>query len=246
MVDIVGDFAGRDLFLIHGESLIRHCLKESRVDFEGKENTSLTLLRDTHISLYSRVANQKCIGIIGGLQLLHAVYAVEQFLSNLAKRGCNFDLVFFRHYSQLCLPHGVSGPANGYKYELARAIIIGHLQVNLNQQASTLSGGRNPRILEFDSELDAGFLQYLQNHMLQFFLCHDGGDGSGADDQSLAFQYLIHHFVSYNRNVAVINTVQWKSSKVRVCVSLATAQFCLNILWKHLTPSKGLRKLDQR
>lgn len=35
-VDIVGDFAGRELFVIHGESLIRHCLLESRVDFDCK------------------------------------------------------------------------------------------------------------------------------------------------------------------------------------------------------------------
>lgn len=35
-VDIVGDFAGRELFAIHGESLIRYCLIEARVDFDGK------------------------------------------------------------------------------------------------------------------------------------------------------------------------------------------------------------------
>ena len=34
-VDIVGDFAGRELFLVHGESLIRHCLPQSKVDFHG-------------------------------------------------------------------------------------------------------------------------------------------------------------------------------------------------------------------
>lgn len=35
-IDIVGDFAGNELFLIHGESLIRHCLAQSKVDFNGK------------------------------------------------------------------------------------------------------------------------------------------------------------------------------------------------------------------
>lgn len=39
-VDIVGDFAGRELFAIHGESLIRHCLQEAKVDFDGKISTS--------------------------------------------------------------------------------------------------------------------------------------------------------------------------------------------------------------
>jgi hypothetical protein len=35
-VDIVGDFAGRELFVIHGESLIRYCLTEAKVDLDGK------------------------------------------------------------------------------------------------------------------------------------------------------------------------------------------------------------------
>ncbi|KAK6720353.1 hypothetical protein SNK03_003418 [Fusarium graminearum] len=35
-VDIVGDFAGQELFAIHGESLIRYCLTEAKVDLDGK------------------------------------------------------------------------------------------------------------------------------------------------------------------------------------------------------------------
>lgn len=35
-VDIVGDFAGRELFLIHGEALMQYCLTEARVDFDSK------------------------------------------------------------------------------------------------------------------------------------------------------------------------------------------------------------------
>lgn len=34
-VDIVGDFAGGEPFAIHGESLIKYCLEQSRVDFDG-------------------------------------------------------------------------------------------------------------------------------------------------------------------------------------------------------------------
>lgn len=35
-IDIVGDFAGSELFMIHGEALLRHCLVESKVDFDGQ------------------------------------------------------------------------------------------------------------------------------------------------------------------------------------------------------------------
>lgn len=32
-VDIVGDFAGKELFAIHGDSLLLHCVANARVDF---------------------------------------------------------------------------------------------------------------------------------------------------------------------------------------------------------------------
>jgi len=34
-VDIVGDFAGKELFAIHGEALLAHCVREAKVDFSG-------------------------------------------------------------------------------------------------------------------------------------------------------------------------------------------------------------------
>lgn len=34
-VDLVGDFAGKELFAIHGEALLLYCLIEARVDFTG-------------------------------------------------------------------------------------------------------------------------------------------------------------------------------------------------------------------
>lgn len=36
-VDVVGDFAGRELYVVHGESLLRHCFEQSCVDFDGKD-----------------------------------------------------------------------------------------------------------------------------------------------------------------------------------------------------------------
>lgn len=33
-VDVVGDFAGRGVFAIHGEALLTYCLESSRVDFD--------------------------------------------------------------------------------------------------------------------------------------------------------------------------------------------------------------------
>lgn len=34
-VDLVGDFAGKELFVVHGEGLLLHCLAEDKVDLHG-------------------------------------------------------------------------------------------------------------------------------------------------------------------------------------------------------------------
>lgn len=77
-VDLVGDFAGSERFLIHGESLLLHCFSDAQIDFEP------------------------------GLQLLHASYAVEKFLHGLVSRRCNFHIAFFDEYQDLCVPQDVS------------------------------------------------------------------------------------------------------------------------------------------
>ena len=77
-VDLVGDFAGSERFLIHGESLLLHCFSDAQIDFEP------------------------------GLQLLHASYAVEKFLHGLVSRRCNFHIAFFDEYQDLCVPPDAS------------------------------------------------------------------------------------------------------------------------------------------
>ncbi|KAG5810187.1 hypothetical protein H9Q74_014075 [Fusarium xylarioides] len=96
-VDIVGDFAGRELFLIHGEALMQYCLIEARVDFKR------------------------------GFQLLHAIQAVEKFLVDLKNRDCNFDLVFFHDSEDVYASQGSAGSKHPYKFKLTRRILIQHL-----------------------------------------------------------------------------------------------------------------------
>lgn len=35
-VDVVGDFAGKELFVIHGDSMLLHCLGEAKVDYDSE------------------------------------------------------------------------------------------------------------------------------------------------------------------------------------------------------------------
>ncbi|KAK4226565.1 hypothetical protein QBC38DRAFT_480095 [Podospora fimiseda] len=73
-VDIVGDFAGKGLFAIHGEALLSYCIEEAHVDFDD------------------------------GFQVLHAVHAFEDLLSKLNTRGCNFHVVWLDQESADDIP----------------------------------------------------------------------------------------------------------------------------------------------
>ena len=44
-LDLVGDYAGNERFLIEGDSLLRHCFEDSKIDFEGKPNLPISWLR---------------------------------------------------------------------------------------------------------------------------------------------------------------------------------------------------------
>ncbi|TGZ81795.1 P-loop containing nucleoside triphosphate hydrolase protein [Ascodesmis nigricans] len=72
-VDLIGDYAGTEHFLIDGDSLIHHVLSDPRIDFST------------------------------GFQLLHAVYAVESFLADLTRRKCFFHVVFFEEHRHLAI-----------------------------------------------------------------------------------------------------------------------------------------------
>ncbi|TFB04273.1 hypothetical protein CCMA1212_003805 [Trichoderma ghanense] len=175
-VDLIGDIAGREPFLIHGESLIRHCLEKSPPDFQE------------------------------GFQLLHAVYVVERFLSNLQKRGCDFDVVFFRDLRDLCVPH-LSGFE--YKYQYARTVIIKHLQRHAEELAR---GGARASVLEFESVDSPAFDEYLEGLPIHFVLCHDGVESEDVKD-TIILRNLICSLLWRGKNVAIINALEWKSSK---------------------------------
>ncbi|QGJ02308.1 hypothetical protein CEK26_003752 [Fusarium fujikuroi] len=171
-VDIVGDFAGRELFLIHGEALMQYCLIEARVEFDR------------------------------GFQLLHAIQAVEKFLVHLKNADCNFDIVFFRDFENVCASEGSAGSKHPYKFKLTRRILIQHLT----------RGIADFKILEFDSFDSQECRMYLANNAIHFMLCDDGRGASL--DQSVRLQHLIWKVISSGRNVALINSISWKSSKI--------------------------------
>lgn len=133
---------------------------------------------------------------------MHAIQAVEKFLVKLKNADCNFDIVFFRDFENVCASEGSAGSKHPYKFKLARRILIQHLT----------RGIADFKILEFDSFDSQECRMYLANNAIHFMLCDDGRGASL--DQSVRLQHLIWKVISSGRNVALINSISWKSSKV--------------------------------
>ena len=50
-IDLVGDYAGKELFLVEGDSLLRECFEDERIDFDCKFETSVTRSWQSNILL---------------------------------------------------------------------------------------------------------------------------------------------------------------------------------------------------
>lgn len=200
-VDIVGDYAGNELFLIEGDSVLLNCFNDKHIDFDP------------------------------GFQLLHATYAVENFLKGLVARRCNFHIAFFDQNRELCVPHSVSAD-NREKYLLARAAIIRHLRANLKSSHPDIE------IHVFPSVRSDEFAQYMKATDLYFIMCHDGAS-SGISRRGLIqgknldafededhetheielrvktmFRLLIFWFMERGYNAALVNGLEWLDTKV--------------------------------
>jgi len=192
-VDLVGDYAGDELFMIEGDSMLLRCFSDDKLDFEP------------------------------GFQMLHAANNVEYLLSHLVRRKCNFHLVFFESNRGLCTPP-TSDPAHASKYLLARAAIIKHLQANLPQSHPGIA------VHVFQDYRSEDFAQYLRVAGPYFLMMHDGAHPldkkgkqvTGQDDdqasQKVSLRCMILSFISRGYNVALINGLEWRDTKVMTMV----------------------------
>ncbi|KJK73724.1 helicase [Metarhizium anisopliae BRIP 53293] len=179
-VDIVGDFAGKELFAIHGDSLMLHCVINARVDYTN------------------------------GFQLLHAIFAVEDFLQNLRRRGCNFHVVWFTDHEELCVPRDASDAlASGYR--LTRAILIKHLK----QDTGSTDPAERSISLQFEGIQSYEFQEYLTQNAIHFFLSLDG---QGIDTHSAANEIRYLQFIYYlahkGYSLAIINNLEFVHASV--------------------------------
>ncbi|KAK0860801.1 hypothetical protein LTR91_005305 [Friedmanniomyces endolithicus] len=194
-VDLVGDYAGDELFIIEGDSMLLRAFSDSKLDFNP------------------------------GLQMLHAAYNVEHFLHNLVKRKCNFDIVFFDTNKDLCIPTKAK-PEDAVKYLLARAAIIRHLEINLPRVRQDIA------VKTFPSYVSNQFAQYLKITAPYFVMMHDGAQTAARRGKHMkltpadalpvkgraGLRRMILQFIARGYNVALVNGLEWRDTKVMTMV----------------------------
>ena len=198
-IDIIGDYCGHEVFLIEGDALLLHCFSDQHIDFDP------------------------------GFQLLHATWAVENFLRGLVARRCNFHVAFIDQHRELCIPPFASDDVRE-RYLLARAAIIKHLRTNLPLVHPEIE------VNVFTSVTSDTFAEYLIATDLYFVLIHDGAqptllekkstltkssdaaDDDDDDDEEertkIAFRQLMYWFMEQGISSALINGLEWQDTKV--------------------------------
>ncbi|KAL1903112.1 hypothetical protein Sste5346_000396 [Sporothrix stenoceras] len=198
--DVLGDFAGRELCVIHGESMLMHCLADARVDFDE------------------------------GFQLLHLVHAVETFLSKLQSRRCNFNILWFDDHEDLLLPERKTSQEDSStgqeqarhvafrKRRLARMVLIRHLQHH-SKQATTATN----LCFRFTSMESEEFDLYKKKRPIRLFFVSDGqASASQGTVGVMTFESIIFRLTSAGHTVGLVDDIEFKSSEVRATLFLAT------------------------
>ncbi|KAL8725684.1 MAG: hypothetical protein Q9166_007198 [cf. Caloplaca sp. 2 TL-2023] len=201
-VDLVGDYAGQELFIVEGDGLLLRCFDDPTLDFDY------------------------------GLQLLHAAYAVEHFLQGLLQRKCVFHIVFFDVHQDLCIPRATPPTSRDKYLLARAVVIrhlevhlrASHPTVKLYTFASALDTA-------FKDYLNASGAYFIMTHdganltpleKDSRFQKHRYIDAASIENEELrrrlAFRTTILSFIEQGYNVALVDGLEWMDTKIMTMV----------------------------
>ncbi|KAL8714617.1 MAG: hypothetical protein Q9220_001565 [cf. Caloplaca sp. 1 TL-2023] len=201
-VDLVGDYAGQELFIVEGDGLLLRCFDNPELDFTD------------------------------GFQLLHAAYAVEHFLQGLVQRKCNFHIVFFELHKELCIPRATPAASRSryllaraiVMRHLTVNLKVSHPSIRVYVFKSALDPA-------FQDYLTASGAYFVMTHdgANPLPLENDPryANGNGPDLESLEhieiqrrsiLRTTIFTLISHGYNVALINGLEWMDTKIMTMV----------------------------
>ncbi|KAI0638272.1 P-loop containing nucleoside triphosphate hydrolase protein [Trametes polyzona] len=120
-MDLIGDYAGSEPFVVDGEALLQLVL----------DDPLLALGRPNDVSF----------------QVVHAIYALERVLHEISTRSTSFEIVFWHDRRFLTLQYG-DGEYVPSSRSLARAILFNHL-CSLDVTVHTFLGTSDPAWLSY-------------------------------------------------------------------------------------------------
>ncbi|KAH0541683.1 hypothetical protein FGG08_003846 [Glutinoglossum americanum] len=193
-LDLVGDYAGNERFIVEGDSLLRHCFEDSKIDLTAGARAD-------------------------GFQLLHAAYEVERFLESLVRRLCNFHIVFFDSNEILCIPPHGSPKSHRHFYLLARSVILRHLTSNLPKSHPDIEIHRFRSVHDpaFREYLESSGVYFAMCHD---GATRTPPESRTRFDMFVKFMFrrMIRYFILSGFNVALINGLDVRDTKVMAMV----------------------------
>lgn len=200
-VDLVGDFAGSERFLVHGESLLLQCFNDPHLDFDPS------------------------------YQLLHASYVVEKFLQGLVSRGCNFHIAFFDEHQDLCVPQDASPAISEKYLLARAAIIrhlkVNLPDVVPETEVNTFPSASSDKFTEYLRATDIYFVLCHDGasftDMRKKMLAQNSPDTIQDEDEDvkerhqkykLSFRTFIYSMMQRGYSTALVNGLEWRDTKV--------------------------------
>ncbi|SMY22427.1 unnamed protein product [Zymoseptoria tritici ST99CH_1A5] len=193
-VDLVGDYAGDELFIIEGDSLLLRCFEDEHLDFDP------------------------------GCQILHAVYNVEHFLQNLVQRKCNFSITFFDSNKEFCVPSSASEKNASKYFLARAAVIRHLKQnvSKVHSIAVTeFTAWDSPEFIEYLHKASPYFLMTHDGAKAVAHKSHFNSEDSGQafpNDHRVHLREMILSFIERGFNVALVNGLEWRDTKVMTMV----------------------------
>nr|POF06890.1 putative helicase [Quercus suber] len=194
-VDLVGDYAGNELFLIEGDSMLLRCFSDDLLDFDN------------------------------GFQMLHAAYIVEHFLHHLVQRKCNFHIAFFDSNRDICLPPRTSKRNAAKYFLARAAIIRHlQVNLKSLHPGIIIHKFSSYNSTDFEKCLQAIGPYFIMAHDGALPMERKGKHIQKSEatpveqDNRFNLRMMIIHFIRRGFNVALVNGLEWRDTKIMTMV----------------------------
>lgn len=207
-VDLIGDYAGNELFIVDGDSLCLECFSHPSLDFEN------------------------------GFQMLHAAYLVLQLLDNLVRRKCNFNIVFFDDNRTICVPPQANAVDTPKYLLMRTALIAYLKETlprtSTDIDLLTFTSPHDDDFHQYFAACGAYFLM-CHDGVVASHATLPSSRAQHYANQKLVLRQMILGIITKGYNVALLHEIEWRDAKAMTVVIQASMQ---DVLQEHIAPTE--------